>query len=56
MLNKNLESKLRRKLIKCANKQIKNVTKDDIINWTCDGINESIAEMFKCKEGHKYNE
>ena len=56
MFNKNLESKLRRKLIKCANKQIKNVTKDDIINWTCDGINESISEMFKYREGHNYNE
>lgn len=53
VFNKNLESKLRRKLIKCVNKQIKNVTKDDIINWTCDGVNEAISEMFKCKEGAK---
>lgn len=50
VFNKNLESKLRRKLIKQANSRIKNITKDDIISWTCDGINESIAEMFKCKE------
>lgn len=50
VFNKNLESKLRRKLIKQANARIKSVTKDDIINWTCDGINETISELFKCKE------
>jgi hypothetical protein len=46
----NLKNKLRRKLIKCANQKVKSVTKDDIIYWTSEGINNTIAELFKQKE------
>src|SRR5574344_1115074 len=50
IFDNNLKSKLRRKLIKCANQKVKNVTRNEIIYWTSEGINDTIAELFKYKE------
>ena len=46
----NLKSKLRRKLIKCANQKVKNVTRDEIMDWTTDSIGDAIRELFKQNE------
>lgn len=47
IFDNNLKSKLRRKLIKCANQKVKNVTRDEIMDWTIYGIDDAIHELFK---------
>ena len=53
MFDDNLKSKLRRKLIVEANKRVKNVTREEIIEWTGLGLSETIADLFKFKEENK---